>query len=300
VRKSLSATALRLIAIDLDGTALNPSGIVSRRTVQAVQRAREAGLLVTFATGRNWTESRQALSQLGFQGPCVFAGGAVVCDTASGETLACRRMPRDLASALCEVFESSSLAACALQHTESDDDEYLISAELGLSDALQRWLDVTSATYRRVPCGWLIDHDHAQTVRVGVVAKPDEVSPLQREIDRRFGERVMHHAIHVAAYTVDVLEVFDRAVNKWAGIQTVARRLGVEESAIVAIGDDVNDVAMLQNAGLGIAMGNARPAALQAADRVIAGNDVDGLAQFIENLLDGRLIGTPTSLSGSD
>jgi hydroxymethylpyrimidine pyrophosphatase-like HAD family hydrolase len=90
----------------------------------------------------------------------------------------------------------------------------------------------------------------------------------------------------VPAYAVEVLEVFDPAVNKWEGILHVARRHGIEAEQIIAVGDDVNDIPMLRNAGLGVAMGNARPEALAVAKRVIGPNTEDGLAVFLEELVE--------------
>jgi hydroxymethylpyrimidine pyrophosphatase-like HAD family hydrolase len=83
-----------------------------------------------------------------------------------------------------------------------------------------------------------------------------------------------------------VLEVFDPAVNKWEGVLHVARLHGIEPGQIVAIGDDVNDVPMIRNAGLGVAMGNAKPEVLEVAKLVIRRNDEDGLADFLNELLD--------------
>ena len=87
------------------------------------------------------------------------------------------------------------------------------------------------------------------------------------------------------AFGVDVLEVFDPAVNKWQGLLHVANAHGIDPADIIAIGDDVNDLPMIRNAGLGVAMGNARLEVQQAAMRVIGRNDEDGLARFLEELV---------------
>ena len=108
---------------------------------------------------------------------------------------------------------------------------------------------------------------------------------MKRELIERFGERIVCQNLIVPAYGVEVLEIFDPAVNKWEGIMHVARRHGVEASQIVAIGDDVNDLPMIRNAGLGVAMGNARPEVLAAAKRVIGSNQDEGLAEFLDELV---------------
>jgi hypothetical protein len=84
---------------------------------------------------------------------------------------------------------------------------------------------------------------------------------------------------------VEGLEVFGPSVNKWEGIQHIARRHGIRPEQIVAIGDDVNDIAMVSRAGLGVAMGNAKEELKAVARRVINSNDQDGLAEFLEELV---------------
>jgi hydroxymethylpyrimidine pyrophosphatase-like HAD family hydrolase len=79
-------------------------------------------------------------------------------------------------------------------------------------------------------------------------------------------------------------------VNKWQGILHVAGHHGIRPEEIIAIGDDVNDVPMLRNAGLGVAMGNARPEIQAVAKRVIGTNADEGLAKFLEELVEGRKV----------
>jgi hydroxymethylpyrimidine pyrophosphatase-like HAD family hydrolase len=83
-------------------------------------------------------------------------------------------------------------------------------------------------------------------------------------------------------------------VNKWEGILQVARMHGIDREQIVAIGDDVNDLTMIASAGLGVAMGNARPEVAAVAKRVIGRNDQDGLAEFLEELVATHAV-TPES-----
>ena len=86
-------------------------------------------------------------------------------------------------------------------------------------------------------------------------------------------------------YGVEILEIFDPAVNKWEGVLHLAKRHDLTPEQIVAIGDDVNDLPMIQNAGLGVAMGNAREQVKAVAKRVIGTNQEDGLAVFLNELV---------------
>jgi len=93
--------------------------------------------------------------------------------------------------------------------------------------------------------------------------------------------------------------VFHQTVNKWHGLTQVAALLGLDVSRLVAVGDDVNDIAMLKHARIGVAMGNARPGAIAVADRVIGTNDQDALADLIDSLLEEAAQGRATRSIGS-
>jgi Cof subfamily protein (haloacid dehalogenase superfamily) len=278
----------RMIAIDLDGTLLSPKGEVTPRAKAAVHRALAAGYLVCFATGRNWTESRTIIDAVEHYGSAVFVGGAMVVDTEKRVTLHRSLMAPELARDLSAYLESQGHAVMALQDTESAGVDYLTTDGVELNVPTAYWMKVTAAKVHRVAD--LGSHPHEHTMRVGIVAPSAETQRVRDEVVARWGERVHCHSLFVPAFGIEVLEVFDPAVNKWEGILHVARHHGIEPEQIIAIGDDVNDVPMLKNAGLGVAMGNARPEALAVADRVIGANADEGLAAFLEELVDRHLV----------
>jgi Cof subfamily protein (haloacid dehalogenase superfamily) len=278
----------RMIAIDLDGTLLSPAGEVTPRTKEAVHRALRAGLLVCFATGRNMTESQMVLDAVAHYDTAVFVGGAMVIDTQQRTTLHRTAMQPQLAREVCATLESLGHAALALQDTGLAGVDYLITDGVDLNHATSQWMKVTHASVHKAADLATAAHEH--TVRVGLVAPPEDAAKVQAILTEKFDGRIVCHSIHVPAYGVDVLEVFDPAVNKWEGILHVARRRGILPQQIIAVGDDVNDLTMLRHAGLGVAMGNAKPEAIAVADRVINRNDADGLAEFLEELVDTNAV----------
>jgi 5-amino-6-(5-phospho-D-ribitylamino)uracil phosphatase len=280
----------KMIAIDLDGTLLSPRNEVTQRTKDAVHKALKAGLLVCFATGRNWTESRTVVDAVEHYASAVFAGGAMVVDTERDVTLHRMMMDPGLAAELCGHLEGLGHAVLALQDTETAGVDYLVTGEAELNEATRQWMAITAAKVRTVPR--LGDNGHAHTIRVGIVAAPEQVRASTRSLDQAFAGRIVHQSLYVPAYGVEVLEVFDPAVNKWQGILHVARHHGIEPAEIIAVGDDVNDIPMLQGAGLGVAMGNARPEIQKLAGRVIGSNAEEGLARFLEELVEQHRVRT--------
>lgn len=285
---SKPAEKYRMIAIDLDGTLLSPDSKVTDRTKAAVHACLKAGMLVCFATGRNWTESKTVLDAVAHYSTAVFVGGAMVVDTKQQVTLHRTLMDPQLAAELCATLEATGHAVLALQDTESAGIDYLISESIPLNGATHTWIRVTQAEIRRVPNLGTYAHEH--TIRVGIVAEPSECERVNQQLSTQFGERLFMQTIRVPHAGVDVLEIFDPSVNKWEGIQHVARNHGIEREQIIAIGDDVNDLHMIDNAGLGVAMGNARPEVKAIADRVIGSNKEEGLAVFLESLVNEHVV----------
>lgn len=271
----------RMIAIDLDGTLLCPDGTVRPRVKQAVHRVLQAGYVVCFATGRNYAESRDVIEAVGHFDHAVFVGGAVVIDTREGVTLHQQKMEPDLARALSAEMEDLGHAVLALQDPHGAGADYFVTAGVPLDDATHRWMKAFNVRLEAVPS--LASHDHAHTIRLGIVGPAGRTNQVRRRIEQRFAERVMMHSLRVLD-DVEVLECFDPSVNKWEGIMQVARRHGIDPAQVVAIGDDFNDLAMIRQAGLGVAMGNARPEVKAQADRVIGANRDEGLAIFLEEL----------------
>jgi Cof subfamily protein (haloacid dehalogenase superfamily) len=273
----------RLIAIDLDGTLLSPKGLVTEQTKQAVHKALKAGLLVCFATGRNWTESQTVLDAVAHYASAVFVGGAMVVDTKHRVTLHRTMMLPALAAEVCAFFENRGHAALALQDKSVAGVDYLVSNHLPLNAETELWMKVSKASVQRLAN--LGTHEHEHTIRVSIVATPEQSAKLTAELRLLFGSRIVFHSLALMALGVEVLEVFDPGVNKWQGILHVAKAHGINPAEIIAIGDDVNDIPMISQAGLGVAMGNARDEVKAIAKKVIGRNDENGLAIFLEELI---------------
>jgi Cof subfamily protein (haloacid dehalogenase superfamily) len=271
----------RMLAIDLDGTLLDPSGQVTPRVRRAVHALIGQGWIVCFATGRNYLESRPVLEQIGHFDHAVFVGGAVVIDTRRGITLHQQKMAPELARAISGVLEALGHAVLALQDSQAAGADYFATAGIQLDDATQRWMKAFGIRLSPLPS--LAEHDHAHTIRLGIVGKSGQTAEAERRIRERFVERVLVHSLKVLG-DVEVLECFDPAVNKWEGILQVAQHHGIDPRRIIAVGDDWNDLAMIRSAGLGVAMGNAREEIKAVAQRIIGANCDDGLAAFLEEL----------------
>lgn len=294
-----------LLAIDLDGTLLGPDHKVSPANLRALDRAKRAGYRVTICTGRGWVECRDIARSIGQTDPSVVAGGAILTCPNTERTLHRFPINHDLVRDLSRCMLDHGHAVMVLKDPDATGNgsgrghDYIIVSprgEEGLDPVSRWWFRQLNVSVRIVPD---LEHDEhpEHTVRVGICGPRLETSAAADQIRTRFGQRVQFH--HFGAVAPDespgdpdrqilIFEAFDRDVNKWNAIRWLAAREQIDESRIVAIGNDVNDVAMLQSAGLSIAMQNSVPEALAVSSRITESNAQDGVARAIDRLLDGQ------------
>lgn len=263
---------IRLIAIDMDGTLLNPAHEITPRVRNAIAAARAQGIRIVLATGRPFSGAQRYLQELGITGEdevCICFNGTVMQTVASGTCIAefslgfddylyCEQLARDLGVHFQAIDAHGIYTANADISAYTVLDAYLSSAPLRYRPVAQ--MDRTLC-FRKL---MMID---APELLDAVIPK------LPAELTQRYG---------VLKSAPFFLEIFDRRAGKGAMLQQLARRLGLEAEQIMAIGDHENDLTMLAYAGTSVAMGNAIPAVKAAARYETASNQDEGVALAIE------------------
>lgn len=318
-----------ILAVDLDGTLLGPNGKVSPANIEAVERARRAGLEVVICTGRGLVESGYAVGAIRADvpahgrdvAPIVCAGGAMLSDARSGRTIHRWAMDRGLVRRLCDHFAEAKRAPLILKDRAAAGFDYLVVNSGPIEYPTQWWFNAMPVLVK------FIDHidsdEHPEhTVRVGFAAEAPVMLELARTVKEAFGRETTTQHFAAVAGTKDaektadarsgvadpggarrgdygvkdervhLLEVFDPQVNKWTAIHRLALEQRVPRERIACIGDEVNDLAMIEGAvaggGLGIAMGNAIETLKAAANAHTESYKEDGLARAIDRMLNGE------------
>ncbi|TQM29462.1 hypothetical protein FB390_1064 [Nocardia bhagyanarayanae] len=263
----------KMVATDVDGTLIDHDERVTARTKAAVAALIADGVPFVLATGRppRWIDP--VVEGLGFAPLAVCGNGAVIYDSAADRVLASRALDVETLSWIADLAERA-LPGCGLA-----------AERIGASahDAATPQF-VSSPEYEHA---WLNPDDTA-VARHEVIDTP-AIKMLIRLSGALSGDMraVLAPLIGDRAditYSTDhgLIELSAPGVTKASGLATVAQRLGVQHSAIIAFGDMPNDVPMLAMVGHGVAMANAHPEALAAADEVTATNAEDGVAQVLE------------------
>lgn len=260
----------RLLALDVDGTAMSYGGVVSDELRAAVADVVAAGLHVVLATGRSLRAAKDGADAIGLStGWMVCSNGAVVArldpDEPTGYEVT-KVVTFDPSPALQVLVAELPGALYAVENLGVG---YLVTAPFPDGEL--------SGEIEVVPFATLCAAPASRVVIRSPHATPDEFHAL---VDR-VGLREVSYAVGWSAW----LDLTPEGVSKASALEELRQRLGVEPFATVAIGDGRNDVEMLTWAARGVAMGHADEPVRAAADEVTGTIDDDGAVAVIRSLL---------------
>lgn len=261
--------AVRLLAMDVDDTLLTDDLLVPPSAISAIAAARQRGVRVVLATGRMFISALPHARSAGVDGPIIAYNGGLV-RTLAGQTLQHRPVP------MREVLELIAMA-------EEND----LCLNLYVDDRLYvRHMDERVEYYvsvAKVPA--YVEPDLRKVLKEAptkalIVGDPPAADVWRDRLGAHFGDRLV-----VAKSRPRFVEITAPGVCKGAALARLAASLGIERSAVMAIGDSGNDLDMLEFVGVSVAVGNARPDVKAQADYVVASNVDGGVAEAINRLI---------------
>ncbi|NLL73678.1 MAG: sugar-phosphatase [Clostridiales bacterium] len=263
----------KLIAIDMDGTLLNDNKEISDKCQKYFEILKKKGIKIVLATGRPLDGVMPYVEQLGLLDEdeyVVTYNGALVQSTVNKKILYNKPLSIDSYRELYTVSKQFGVNIHALTDSSV------------LTPKKNPYTKIES-TINQIPTieGPVEDVDASTNiVKVMFVDDPkklDEVIPLIPQWIR--------DKYSILRSATIFLEFLDKSVNKGVGVSAIAKQLGIKQEEVICIGDAGNDIAMIEYAGLGVAMGNATDDAKAVADYITLTNEEDGVAHVIEKFV---------------
>jgi hypothetical protein len=272
----------RLLALDLDGTLMQPGGSISDRNREAVAKARDAGVEIVVCTGRRYRTTAWVLETLGLEGPVVVHNGVLTKSGATGETLASHYLETTLFEHALGLLRRVAPPIVYVDRYHDGLDMLVEAPER--SHAFQaRYLADYVDEHRVVA---RLDDEHAEdVVMMSLMADLEALDRLRSRLDDELHDDAHTNFLQNKNYEGYILEVTSSRASKWTALAALAADMGIDAADVMAIGDDLNDASMVAGAGVGVAMGNAVDAVKAVADEITEGNDADGVACAIERLV---------------
>ncbi|MBP2706315.1 HAD family phosphatase [Microbispora sp. RL4-1S] len=262
-------TCPRLVATDLDGTALRADGTISPRTAAAFARVEEAGGTLVFVTGRPPRWMHTVAGAVRHRGLAICANGALVYDLHSEEIVEAHLIAPDV---LRECVGRLRDGVPGLRFAVEYEGGFAHETEFTPGG----W-DSRRPTGRETPTAALIARPCAKLLAQHPYMDPDD---LQLLVHGLVGQLVTPtHSSRRA-----LIEMSAHGVTKASALAVLAEERGIEPAEVIAFGDMPNDLPMLSWAGVSYAVANAHADVLAAVDHVTAANDDDGVARVLETL----------------
>lgn len=275
----------RLLALDIDGTLVNSDNELTPATREALLRAKQAGIHIVLASGRRYSRVLPLVEPLHLDVPLVTASGALIKDPAGHRTLFRAHFEPQLLRQVLAIIDAAGHEAVLYADTFDQGFDYYCGRTHVDQAFLREFYEINAGCEKIWP--QLMSDPPADVFAGFAMGTRDEMLALAEQLDDALPGMLYVHVLRSPRYMGYMCEIAPQGVSKWSGILHLAEMWGVLPEEICAVGDDVNDIPMIQAAGLGVAMGNALDEVKAAADRVALGHDQDGLVTVVGWLLNG-------------
>lgn len=269
---------IRVLGLDLDGTVFDSHKRISPRTMAAMRAAIQKGVVVLPATGRPVTGVPEEFLHLEGVRYALTSNGATVTELATGRRIVELTFNAETALKVYDILRQFNSALSI----------FIDGKSYTAPDNMEKMVEFSPPELRpylrdsRIPVEDM--HRFLREHRRGI----EKFSVLYPDYSTRDAAKASVLArcdVEATASLGANLELNAPGVTKGRALVALAEALGYTAANVMACGDSDNDLAMIRMAGLGVAMGNAQPEVLAAADAVVADNDHDGVAEAIETYI---------------
>ena len=286
----------KLAAIDLDGTMLNQYGLITQRTKEAIENAQKNGIEIVIASGRPTDSVKTIAKEINSDKYFISGNGAIIYDITNDEIIYENVLKKSKALDIIRICEENSIyyniytekeiIAKNLQcnvlyyHKENLNKEEKNKTHINIVENIYDYISNRDEKVVKITIC-----DGHKAIFNSIMRKLKEISDIEVLEVSHMSRKMIRQGTEEIPIEYFYTEISAKNVDKWNAIDFLKEKMLIDTNEIIAIGDNMNDKKMIENAGLGIAMGESTPVVKEVADQITDTNLEDGVAKALEKLV---------------
>lgn len=286
----------KFVAIDIDGTLLNSRGQLSERTKEIVRRVTKTGVKIVLTSGRVTSSTKKIAEELNVDRYMICDNGASIYDRLENKVLFEAHIDKKTVLEILDtcienniyymVFTPTKIIVKDLKHMALafyKQRHHCKDEATGISEIIyggREYIEETNENFTRI-----IVCDQDRAIYKSIVNKLKNYDSVDLMAAPHVSNKKIVEDGKEIFLSYSYAELLPKNTNKWIAIENLINKLNIKPSEVIAIGDNFNDIDMIKNAGLGVAMNNGSPVAKEVASVVAPSNDRDGVAIVLEQYI---------------
>lgn len=284
----------KLVAVDLDGTMLNSYGIVTDNTKKIIKKTIDKGIDVIIASGRPIDSIKEIAKEIGSNKYFIAGNGSLVYDIQKDEIIYERYMTKQKVLEIIKICEQNSITyniytektiiAKSLKYNvlyyykENLKKEENKKTNITIVNDIMEF--VRNAENEKFLKITICDED--KVVFNSIIRKLRKINDIDVLDVSHMSRKMIKQGTEEIPIEYHYTEISLNNVDKWNAIQFLMEKMNIKKEEVIAIGDNINDKKMIENAGVGIAMGESTPVVKEIADYITTDNNEEGTALALE------------------
>lgn len=284
----------KLVAIDLDGTMLNSYGVVTENTKKVIKQTIEKGVEVIIASGRPIDSIKAIANEIGSDKYFIAGNGAIIYDIKKEEIIYDKFMPKQKVLEIIELCEKNSISynvytnktilAPLLKYNVL----YYHKENLKKEENKKTNINIVKDMYTYIKESKeekfikISICDNSKTVFNSIIKKVKMIGNIEVLDVSHISRKIIKQGTEEIPIEYYYTEISEKNVDKWYAIEYLIKKLNIRKDEVIAIGDNINDKKMIENAGLGIVMEKSTPVVTKVAKYITKTNNEEGVAEALE------------------
>lgn len=284
----------KLVAVDLDGTMLSQYGVVTENTKKVIKETIQKGTDIVIASGRPIDSIKTIAKEIGSEKYFIAGNGALIYDIQKDEIIYDKFLPKEKVLEIIKICEENSICynvytdqtilATALKYNVL----YYQKENLKKEENKQTKISIIENIYEYVKNKKedkflkMTICDDNQTVFQSIIRKLRKIEGIEVLDVSHMSRKTIKQGTEEKTIEYYYTEISVKNVDKWEAIDYLRQKLNISKEEVMAIGDNVNDKKMIQEAGMGVAMEGSTPLVIEVADYITASNQEEGVAKVLE------------------